>query len=234
MAVAYYHEKEYAKASLLFEGLLPILRGTEEGKEGMFLYANALFYQEEYILAAEYFKIFAKTYPRSKRVELASYMHAHAQYLNTEPYYLDPNPTYIALEALQVFLETYSQSTYRDRGQHMVNDLQERLAKKSFHGAKQYYLMQYHKAALFAFKDFQNTFPASRYVEESEYFRIRAQYAWAKKSIPKKQHERYQAVCVSYETFLSKYPDSNHAEQLSQIYARCLRALAAIRSKPGT
>ena len=200
----------------------------------MFLYADALFYQEEYILSAEYFKIFAKTYPRSKRVERASYMHAHAQYLNTEPYYLDPNPTYVALEALQAFLETYPQSIYRDRGQHMVDDLQERLAKKFFYGAKQYYLMQRHKAALFAFKDFQNTFPSSRYVEDSEYFRIQAQYAWAKKSIRQKQHERYQAVCVSYEDFLNKYPNSNHTEQLSQLYARCSKAMAAIRSEPGT
>ena len=224
----YYQAGKYAKASLLLESILPLIRGASEGEEGLFMYAYAQYYQEQYILSAEYFKIFAKTYPRSPKAEEASYMHAYSQYLNTGPYYLDPNPTYEALDALQAFLETYPQSKDRAKAQDILEKLQAKLAKKAFENAKQYYLLGYYKASAIVFKDFQNTFSDSELIEESESIRIQAQYEWASQSVAEKQYKRYQNVQASYEAFLENYPKSRYIDQLRPLYDRSLGAMSNI------
>lgn len=230
-AVDYYHAGKYAKASLLFEDILPLIRGAKEGEKGLFLYAYAQYYQKQYLIAAEYFKIFAKTYPRTEHTEEASYMHAYMLYISTEPYYLDPNPTYAAVDALQAFLERYPKSIRRSPAQDMIDDLQQRLAKKAFQNAKQYHQLRYYKAATFALKNFQDAFPDSKYIEESEFLRIEAQYKWAQRSVPEKQYERYQILQKSYKIFVSRYPQSTYLSALSALYKQSLEDLQKIATQ---
>ena len=227
-AVKYYEAGKYAKASLLLEDVMPLIRGTSEGEEGLFMYAYTQYYQKQYILSAEYFRLFAKTYPRSSKAEEASYMHAYSRYLNTEPYYLDPDPTYEALDALQAFIETYPQSKDRPRAQSIVDELQGRLAEKAFRSAKQYYQLSYYKAAVFSLKDFSRSFPDSKYVEESKSIHIQTEYKWAKQSVSEKQYSRYQSMRESYEAFVDAYPNSIYLAQLSSLYKSALQAMRKI------
>ena len=221
-ATNHYLNGRYARASLLFEELLPLLRGTKRREMSMFMYADALYQQKEYILATEYFKIFTETYPRHQKVEQAAYMQVLSQYQNTEDYSLDPTPTYATLEIGQNFLNRYPKSTHRAEIQEMIDNLQDRLAEKSFQNARQYYSMGYHKAAFYAFQNFQRSFPLSKHVEESAYLCVDSQYRWALGSIASKRIERYENMRDSYEDFIRKYPKSAYIERLSPLYKMCL------------
>ena len=227
-AVKYYQAGKYAKASLLLEDIMPLIRGLSEGEEGLFMYAYSQYYQKQYILSAEYFKLYARTYPRSSKAEEASYIHAYSQYLSTEPYYLDPNPTYEALDALQAFIETYPQSKDRPKAQSILDELQSRLATKSFVSAKQYYRLNYCKSAVTSLKDFARNFPDSKYVEESKSICIQAQYKWAEQSVAEKQYSRYQNMKESYKNFAKKYPNSLHLKKLTPLYRHSLQAMSEI------
>ena len=227
-ALSYYEASKYNKAGLLLEDILPLVRGMKEGEEALFTYAYTQYHQAQYLVSAEYFKTFAQTYPRSERTEEANYMYAYSSYLTTEPYYLDPSYTYTALSALQSFIEAYPSSSYRSEAQRMVNELQERLAKKAFVGAKQYYKLSYYKAAHIALKDFRASFPDASYVEESSYLSIKSLYFWAAYSIPSKQLSRYRSFCASYEDFVDTYPESSYLGELEQLYAKGLSRITAL------
>ena len=230
-ALTYYEKKEYAKASLLLEELMPLLRGAPEGETAMFYYAYALYYQRSYILSAEYFHLFAKTYPRSTHAEEASYMHAYTQYLNTEPFYYDQAPTYEALRALQAFIESYPESQKRSKCQAIIDELQHRLAEKAFYSAKLYYGIGYLKAATLAFQDFQKTFPTSPHLEESWYLLILASYNLSVKSITNKQLERYQETQKIYERFIDKFPKSAYLAELEPLYKKSLEVVRVLSKK---
>ena len=227
-AVSYYQAAKYNKASLLLEDILPLIRGATEGEEGIFMYAYTQYHQSQYILSAEYFKIFAKTYPRSEKIEEASYMHAYSHYLTSEPYYLDPSYTYRGLEALQAFIEAYPSSSRRPQTQQMVDDLQARLAQKAFQSAKQYHHLKYYRAAILSFEDFQRSFPDSKYIEESHFLHIDAFYQWAFRSVADKQHQRYRSLCVAYESFIDTYPRSIYVKKLELLYAQSLEEMQGI------
>ena len=230
-ALSYYQASKYNKAGLLLEDILPLVRGAKEGENALFIYAYTQYHQKQYLLSTEYFKVFTQTYPRSDQTEEASYMHAYSSYLTTEPFYLDPSYTYTALLALQAFIETYPSSSYRPEMQRIVNELQARLAQKSFEIAKQYYKLRYYKAAHIALKDFKQSFPDALYVEESESLNIKSLYFWALYSIPSKQLSRYRSFRAAYEGFIDAHPESIYLSDLEQLYTKSLAIIGELNLK---
>ena len=128
-AMNYYEQKRYAKASVLFESIVPLSYGEKEGSDIMFNYAYALYYQQNYLLSAYYFKEFARVYGRSPLAVEASYMHPYALYLASPVFSLDQTSTYEAIDAMQIFIERYPQSTYAPRAQKVIDELYLKLAK---------------------------------------------------------------------------------------------------------
>src|SRR5690242_958390 len=76
----YYNKKDYYRASVLFEQILPIVRGLPEGEKVQFYLAYCQFYDKLYLLASEQFKTFYETYGRSTLAEEARFMNAYSLY----------------------------------------------------------------------------------------------------------------------------------------------------------
>jgi len=51
-AMNYYQEEEYYKASVLFEEIIPIIRGSEKAEKAQFYFAYSYYHQKQYILAS--------------------------------------------------------------------------------------------------------------------------------------------------------------------------------------
>src|SRR5689334_9844110 len=62
----YYAKKDYYRASILFEDILPIVRGLPEGEKVEFFLAYCQFYEKTYLLASNQFRTFYETYGRSQ------------------------------------------------------------------------------------------------------------------------------------------------------------------------
>src|SRR5688572_28309180 len=58
----YYEKKDYYRSALLFEDILPIVRGLPEGEKVEFNLAYCQYYEKTYLLAANQFKTFYETY----------------------------------------------------------------------------------------------------------------------------------------------------------------------------
>ncbi|MEQ9465837.1 MAG: outer membrane protein assembly factor BamD [Ekhidna sp.] len=218
-ALAYYEEEDYHRAIILFEDILPIIRGTQEAELGNFYLAYSYYYQKQYILSAHHFDEFVKIYGRSEYAMEAAYMHAYSLYLQSPDYQLDQTVTYEAVAAMQNFLNKYPYSDYAPESDRIIDEMQEKLEKKAYEQCKLYYKLRRYKAALVVYDNFADDFPDSDYNEHVSYLRIETSHDYAKESIRSRQEERYKTAVDYYLAFIDKYPNSKYLKDAEKIYA---------------
>ena len=224
----YYENEDYFRASTLFEQILPIVRGMPEGEKVQFYYAYAQYHQNLYDLAAHHFKVFYETYGRSEFAQEATYMYAYSLYAASPTYNLDQTNSMEALMAMQQFINRYPSSEFVEDASKVIDNVQERLERKAYENAKQYYRMLKYNAAVISFKSFANNFPDSEYNEELAYLKFMAQYLYAENSIPSRQLERYREANEYYEEFIDKYPESSYIKEAEKKYVDSLEKISEI------
>jgi outer membrane protein assembly factor BamD len=218
----YYNKKDYYRAGALFEQILPIVRGLPEGEKVQFYLAYCQYYDKLYLLASEQFRTFYETYGRSTLAEEARYMYAYSMYASSPTTNLDQTSSVDAMAAMQEFLNRYPNSKFKDQAIEVIFTTQEKLEKKGFDNAYQYYKMKLYKAAIVALTNFTNNFPDSKYLEEAYYLAIDAEYRLAEQSIRSKQGERYKSVIERYKEFLERYPNSGFLKDAQKMYSESL------------
>ena len=217
-ATEYYEKQDYHRSTLLFEDILPIIRGTAEAELGSFYLAYAYFHQKQYILSAHHFEEFVRIYGRSEYVTEASYMHAYSLYLQSPAYQLDQTVTYEAAAAMQNFINKYPSSEFAFDADKIIDEMQRKLEKKAYEQCRLYYKIRKYKAALVVYDNFKDDYPDSGYQEEVAYLKIKTSYDYAKASIRSKQKERYRNTINAYEVFVDKYPSSEYLKEIEKIY----------------
>lgn len=217
-AMEYYEQQDYYRAILLFEEIMPIIRGLPEGEMVQFYYAYAHFYQGLYLLSAHYFKTFSQTYSRSDLAQEAEFMHAYSLFKDSPIYNLDQTSTRNAIASMQLFINKNPDSEFVPEATVIINDLQSKLEKKSYENAKQYYKLGIYKSAIIAFDNFRKDYPSSNFNEEISYLKVQAQYELATNSIFSKQEERFKQTIEFYHNFVERYPNSEYLKDLKDIY----------------
>jgi outer membrane protein assembly factor BamD len=225
----YYSKKDYYRASVLFEQILPIVRGLPEGEKVQFYLAYCQFYDKLYLLASEQFKTFFETYGRSSLSEEARYMYAFSLYEASPNWNLDQTSSIDAQAAMQEYLNRYPNSKFREKAIDVIFSTQKKLEKKGFENARQYHKMRQFKAAIVALNNFKNNFPDSQYLEEAYYLVVDAEYQLAEQSIRSKQSERYKAVVEHYQEFVDKFPESKFLKDAQKQYSESLDKLSTLK-----
>ncbi len=224
-AIKYYKNKDYHRSTLLFDEIMPFIRGTQEGELVQFYNAYANYYQKQYLMSSHYFKTFYDTYTRSEFAEEAFYMYAYSLYKQSPPYDLDQTSTIEAINAMQIFLNRYPGSKYRTDATNILAELTRKLELKAFENAKQYYTIGHLRAAIVAFENFGKDYPGSVFNEDVYYYRILSTYNYAKQSIPSKQKQRYYDCVEVYQNFVDEYPDSKYIKEVENYYSNSLKAI---------
>ena len=230
-ALEYYEEEDYYRASILFEQILPIVRGLPEGEQVQFYLSYCQYYEGLYLLASHQFQTFYQSYGRSELVQEARYMYAFSLYSDSPEENLDQTSSKEAILAMQDFLNKYPTSEFAEDAQNIIQEMQERLEKKGYQNAFQYYKLRFYSAAVVAFKNFKIEYPDSELVEEADYYTILAQYEYAQQSITSKQQERYREVKDYYEMFIDRYPQSEFIRTAERIYGNTLDRLEDFAKK---
>lgn len=223
-ALRYYEEEEYYKASVLFDQVLPIIKGTLDAEKASFYRAYSYFHQRQYILSGSYFKEFATIYSRSEWALEAAYMSAYSSYLQSPDYNLDQSSTYTAINEFQTFINRNPYSEYAEPATKYIDELQRKLERKAFENAKQYHKLERWEAARVAFETFADEFPDSKLNEEILYYAVDSEFSYAKQSIRAKQKERYEKTIELYEEFIDKYPNSEFLKKAEKFYVESLEA----------
>lgn len=228
-ALRYYEKKDYYKASLLFEDLIPVLRGRSEAEKVQFYLANTHFQQGQYIMSSHFFKTFNETYPRSEFAEEANFLYAKSLYKDSPSPRLDQTTTHQAMDAIQEFLNRYPESRFKEEAEAMYNGLASKVEIKAFENARLYHQMRYYQAAVVAFTNFQREFPSSGFNEEAAFLRLDAQFSLAQESVPGKQRERYFDAIGFYQYFVDKYPESKFIRNAENLYEKSVAQIEKLK-----
>ena len=227
----YFKKKDYYHAAILFEQILPIVRGLPEGEKVEFYLAYCQYYQKTYLLASNQFKIFYETYGRSSLSEEAYFMYAYSLFVGSPDSQLDQKSSIEAMGAMQNFLNQFPGSQFTDKASEVVANCQQKLEQKEFDNANQYLKMRYYQAAVIAFGNFRKTFPDSKFLEQIAFLKISAQFKWAEQSIPSKQMERYSSILEFYRELVDSYPNSEYLKDAERMYTTSLNQINFLKSK---
>ncbi|MBL7846178.1 MAG: outer membrane protein assembly factor BamD [Cyclobacteriaceae bacterium] len=228
--LAYYEKKDYYHTAILFEEILPIVRGLPEGEKVEYYLAYCQYYEKQYLLASSQFRTFYETYGRSAYAQEAYFMYAYSLYISAPAPNLDQRSTIEGMNAMQNFINQYPESSFTDRANEVIMVSQQKLEKKGYENAKQYLKIRSYKAAVIAFENFRKNFPDSHYLEEVAYLRVVAEYNLAQQSLPGLQLERFNTVISYYMELIESYPDSTYLKAAEKLYSESLNKINKLKN----
>lgn len=239
MAEKLYNEGDYKRAVRLFEQIAPQYVGKPQGERVMFFFADSYFKTEDYYLAGYQFERFVKSYPRSEKIQEASFLGAKSYYMLSPRYSLDQTDTDKALSKLQTFINTYPESEYFEEANAMATELTTKKEKKEIEIAKQFNKLGKFNypiliSAITALDNFISDNPGSIYREEALYYRIEATTNLAMNSTEDKKKERLEDALASYNNLMRYFPESkfkDEADDLAKAIQKELSAYTATVSK---
>ena len=99
-----YKEGKFSKANRLFAQIVPNYRGKPQAEKLMYLYSNTFYEMKDYYVAGYQFERFASSYPKSEKLEEASFLSAKSYYQLSPVYSKEQKETKEAIEKLQEFI----------------------------------------------------------------------------------------------------------------------------------
>lgn len=219
----YYQAGDYNKAIILYDKVLPVIRGSEKAELADYNYANCHFKTRRYIEAAGYFSNFNRTYNRSPLAEEALFMNAYSLYLDSPDYNLDQQSSQEAVSAIQTFVTQFPGSASYERAIEMLVDLQGRFEEKSFQESNMYYRLKdglypgdFYRACIINFQNFAKDYPESDHNEELAYKLVEVSTGYAKNSAYLKKEARLNEALSFSATFYRRYPSSQFVGEVKK------------------
>lgn len=225
-AKAYYLDGNYNKASDLLETMVTMLKGGDKAEESIMLLAMCYYNSKDYETASQYFKLHYSNYPRGEYAEYSRFYSGKSLYMDiTEPE-LDQSGTYVAINELQLFMEYFPLSKYRDEAQDLIAKMQDVLVKKEYLSAKLYYdlgdYMAYmgnnYEACIITAQNVLKDFPYTALREDISMLILKARYKMARSSVLEKKVERYRNTVDEYYAFKTEFPESKYLEEAEKYY----------------
>ena len=215
-AEEYYNIGEYRRANRLLEQLVPAYRGKPQAERLVYFFADSYFQTKNYYLASYQFESFIKSFPKSQKLEEASFFAAKSHYMMSPVYSLDQEETNTAIEKLQIFMNNYPKSKFVDECNQLISELQNKIEKKEFEVAKQYYTIYDYRAAIKSLDNFVGEFVGSKYREEALYYKFLASYEIAMNSVETKKYQRLLDLKQLHDNITRYYPETLFEEDLSK------------------
>ena len=216
-AMRLYNKKEYSKALGLFDDLATRYRGRDGAEDLFYYYSYTNYKLKDYTSARYHFKSFADTYPSSTRAEECRFMAAYCFYLDSPIYSLDQENTTKAIEALQLFINLYPKSERVAEAGKLIQNLRDKLERKSYENSKLYLTIGDYLSAVMAFGNTLRDYPDTKYAEELEFLTIKAQYLYADHSRNFSQVDRYNQAITFEQQFVEKYPASKYLSEAKSL-----------------
>ncbi|MFI2743448.1 outer membrane protein assembly factor BamD [Zhouia sp. PK063] len=219
LAEKLYNDGEYKKALRLFDQIAPQYVNKPQGERVLYFYANSYYQIKDYTNAGYQFERFAKSYPRSDKAEEAYFLSAKCSYMLSPRYSIDQTDTYTAINKLQEFIDRYPDSELMTEANQYMQELKNKLEKKSYEIAKQYDKIRDYQASIKSFDMFLSDNPGSVYTEDALYYKLDAAYKLATNSIMRKKEGRLDNAKTSYNDLVEKFPESKYKEAADKMNA---------------
>jgi outer membrane protein assembly factor BamD len=228
-AIKLYNNKKYSKALILFDDLIQRFRGQAEAEDLYYYHAYTNYRLKDYLTARHQFMTFVNTYPNSARAEECRFMSAYCYYLEAPVYTLDQSNTQKAIESLQLFINLYPDSERAEEAAGLIDELRDRLERKSYENAKLYLDIGDYQSAVIAFENSLRDYPDTKFAEEMEFSIIEAQYLFALNSSEYRQEDRYAEAISFADDFLKNNPDSKYVKDANKLKNDSIKKTAEVK-----
>ncbi|WP_248723412.1 outer membrane protein assembly factor BamD [Seonamhaeicola sp. ML3] len=233
MAEALYNEGKYAKANRLFAQIVPEFRGKPQAQKLMYLYAMTFYKMGDFYISSYRFEQFTTAYPKSEKLEEASFLSARSYYELSPAYTKDQKETMEAIEKIQGFINRFPSSEYLTEANKLVKELEFKLEQKALGIAKQYseiapgYTRDF-KAAIKSFDNFLFEFPGSSLREDALFYKLDAVYKQAVNSyeiirsetdgeLVELRKERLHTTMEMANSFKKSFGESKHIDKVNEM-----------------
>jgi len=219
-ATKMYDAKKYGKAIRLFEQIAPAFKGKPSAEKMFYMYSQSLYKTEQYYLAGYQFESFVASYPKSEKIEEASFLGAKSFTFLSPVYSLDQTDTYKAVDKLQNYIDNYPEGQNFAEANLLVKNLREKLEKKAYENAIIYNTISDYKAAMVAFDNFIINFPGTPYKEKALYYKLDSAFLLAINSIPSKMKERLENAKLAYTSLIKFKADTEYKTKADEMLAK--------------
>jgi outer membrane protein assembly factor BamD len=219
-AMRMYAKKKYSKATAVFEELYTTSIRDTNAENVHYYFAKSYYGAGDYLLASFFFEGFCVRYPHSRYLEDAAYTNAMCYYKDSPENPLDQTSTHKAIEQMQLFIDTYPQSSFVSECNKRVEELREKLESKAYRVAYQYYRMEYYQASAVAFTMLLKDFPDTDRRGKCSYFVIKSSYMLAINSVKSKKLERLESVSKNFDKFASAISDEQDKKEVTALNDR--------------
>jgi outer membrane protein assembly factor BamD len=221
---------DYSRAILLYEIIIPAYRGKIQAEDLNYKFADTHYKNGNYVLSSHYFKTFADTYTTSPNREEAMYLSALSEYYQAPRYKLDQQSSTAAIDAFQLFANTFPESERVDEVNTYVDELRKKQEQKAFEAGKLYYNLKNYNSAVQSLENMLKDYPGSGYTEEAQYLIAKAYYEWATRSIYSRQIERFTEGITNCDLFVKKYPESHFIPEVNDFKSKCQEAINKLQN----
>ncbi len=219
-ATIQYDKGNYAKAIRLFEQMAATYRGKPQAEKMYYMFAMSYYKTKQYYLAGYQFESFAAGYPKSEKLEEASFLGAKCYSMLSPVYSLDQADTFKSIDKLQAFIDRYPNSQYTPEANTVLKNLREKIEKKVFENAKGYNTISDYKSAIVALDNFISDYPGTPYKEEALFYKLDSAYRLAINSVPAKMEERLNNAKVAYGALMKFNAETKHKDEAAEMMAR--------------
>ncbi len=215
-----YEKGKYSKAIRLFEQIAPTYRGKPQAEKMFYMFSQSYYKTKQYYLSGYQFESFAAGYPKSDKIEEASYLGAKSYSMLSPVYSLDQTDTDKAIEKLQAFIDTYPNSSYLAEANVVVKALREKLEKKAYENALGYNKISDFKSAIIALDNFIIDYPGTPFKEKALFYKFDSAYQLAINSITTKMQDRLNVAKTAYSNLVKFNANTEYKQKADQMLAR--------------
>lgn len=210
---------KFNQAVVLLQELVTIQKGTDKAQECLYMLGMAQFCDRDYESASATFKKYFTSYPKGIFAEQAAFYIGQSLYQSTPEPRLDQTATVSAINAYQEFIDYFPESSYKERAQRRLYELQDKLILKEYLSARLYYnLGDYfgnctnggsnYEACIVTAENTLKTYPFTSMREDFYILIMKSKYELAQQSVEEKRIDRYREAEDECYGFINEFPDS--------------------------
>ena len=223
---------KFNQAVVLLQELVTIQKGTDKAQECLYMLGMAEYCDRDFESASETFKKYFSSYPKGIYAEQACFYIGQSLYQSTPEPRLDQTATVGAINAYQEFIDFFPESSYKERAQQRLYELQDKLILKEYLSAKLYYnLGEYfgncinggsnYDACIVTAENTLKTYPFTSMREDFYLLIMKSKFELAEQSVEEKRIDRYREAEDECYGFINEFPESKDRATAEKYIAKC-------------
>lgn len=223
---------KFNQAVVLLQELVTIQKGTDKAQECLYMLGMAEYCDRDFESASETFKKYFSSYPKGIYAEQACFYIGQSLYQSTPEPRLDQTATVGAINAYQEFIDFFPESSYKERAQQRLYELQDKLILKEYLSAKLYYnLGEYfgncinggsnYEACIVTAENTLKTYPFTSMREDFYLLIMKSKFELAEQSVEEKRIDRYREAEDECYGFINEFPESKDRATAEKFIAKC-------------